>query len=64
MYKKIVVPVMLILFILQTSSLLFANEKTEAKAEIGVKVEDSTVATAETEVKSEEDTEAVTEPRG
>ncbi len=62
MYKKIVVPVMLILFILQTSNLLFANENTEAKAEIGVKVEDSTVATAETEVKSEEDTEAVTEP--
>jgi len=33
MYKKIVVPVMLLLFILQISNLLSANEKTEAKTE-------------------------------
>ncbi len=34
MYKKIVVPVMLLIFILQISNLLFANEKTEAKTEV------------------------------
>ena len=34
MYKKIVVPVMLSIFILQISNLLFANEKTEAKTEV------------------------------
>jgi len=34
MYKKIVVPVMLLIFILQISNLLFANENTEAKTEV------------------------------
>jgi len=34
MYKKIVVPVMLSIFILQISNLLFANENTEAKTEV------------------------------
>ncbi len=57
MYKKIVVPVMLILFILQTSNLLFANEKTETKAEV------KTEATAEKKVKADEAAESVRETR-
>ncbi len=57
MYKKIVVPVMLILFILQTSNLLFANEKTETKAEV------KTEATAEKKVKADEAAESVKETR-
>jgi parvulin-like peptidyl-prolyl isomerase len=43
MYKKIVVPVMLLIFILQISNLLFANENTEAKTE--VEAGDEVVAT-------------------
>jgi parvulin-like peptidyl-prolyl isomerase len=43
MYKKIVVPVILSLFILQISNLLSANEKTEAKT--GVEAGDDVVAT-------------------
>ena len=43
MYKKIVVPVMLLLFILQISNLLSANEKKEAKTE--VEAGDDVVAT-------------------
>jgi parvulin-like peptidyl-prolyl isomerase len=46
---------MLLLFILQTSNLLFANENTEAKTEV------KTVATAEKETKAESDTAAVAE---
>ena len=57
MYKKIVVPVMLILFILQTSNLLFANEKTETKTEV------KTEATAEKKVKADEAAESVKETR-
>ena len=55
MYRKIVVQVMLLLFILQTSNLLFANENTEAKAEV------KTEATAEKETKAKSDTAAVAE---
>ena len=69
MYKKIVVPVVLLLFILQTSNLLFANENTEAKEEVKTeatveketKAESDTAAVAETEVKTEVGTEAVAE---
>ncbi len=43
MYKKIVVPVMLLIFILQISNLLSANEKKEAKTE--VEAGDDVVAT-------------------
>ncbi len=57
MYKKIVVPVMLILFILQTSNLMFANEKTETKTEV------KTEATAEKKVKADEAAESVKETR-
>jgi parvulin-like peptidyl-prolyl isomerase len=68
MYKKIVVPVMLLFLIFQTSNLLFANEnieaktevKTEATAEKEVKTQGSTAVT-ETEVKTDEDVEAVVE---
>jgi len=45
MYKKIVVPVMLLLFILQISNLLSANEKTEAKTEAEAEAGDDVVAT-------------------
>ena len=47
MYKKIVVPVMLLIFILQISNLLFANENTEAKTEAKTEVEagDDVIAT-------------------
>ena len=38
MYKNIVVPVMLPLFILQISNLLFANENKEAKTEVSTEV--------------------------
>jgi parvulin-like peptidyl-prolyl isomerase len=66
MYRKIVVQIMLLLFILQTSNLLFANENTEAKTEVKtaataekeVKTQESTVVVAETEVKPDEGTEA------
>lgn len=69
MYKKILVPVMLLLFILQTSNLLFANEKTEATAEKETKAKSDTSVAAETEanaeaekeVESQENTVAVTE---
>lgn len=57
MYKKIVVPVMLMLFILQTSNLLFANEKTETKTEV------KTEATAEGKVKADEAAESAKETR-
>ena len=57
MYKKIVVPVMLILFILQTSNLMFANEKTETKTEV------KTEATAEKKVKADEAAESAKETR-
>ena len=45
MYKKIVVPVMLLLFILQISNLLSANEKTEAKTEAEAEAGNDVVAT-------------------
>ena len=53
MYKKIVMPIILLLFILQSNYLLFANEKTETE----VKKEESARAVAEvkTEKKTEED---------
>ena len=43
MYKKIVVPIMLLLFILQTNNLLFANENTDCRKETKAKTE-ATVA--------------------
>ena len=55
MYKKIVVQIMLLLFILQISNLLFANENTEVKTEV------KTEATAEKETKAKSDTAAVAE---
>jgi len=55
MYKKIVIPVILLLIILQTSNLLFANENTEAKTEV------KTEATAEKETKAKSDTAVVAE---
>ena len=45
MYKKIVIPVILLLLVLQTNYLLFASENTEAKSE----------ASAEAVVESEND---------
>jgi parvulin-like peptidyl-prolyl isomerase len=68
MYKKIVVPVILLLFILQTSNLLFANENAEAKTEVKTeetveketKDESDTAAVAETEAKDETEAEAET----
>lgn len=69
MYRKIVVQIMLLLFILQTNNLLFANENTEAKTEVKTeatadketKAESDTAAVAETEAKAEAGTEAVAE---
>ncbi len=76
MYKMIVMPVILFLFVfaLQTNNFLFASDNAEASAEISAtKAEDSTVTetesktvegallVAEKEVKSEESTEAVAE---
>ncbi len=49
MYKKTVMPIILLLFILQTNNLLFANENAETKTEIAAKSEASTEAVAETE---------------
>jgi len=57
MYRNIVVPVMLLFLIFQTSNLLFANENAEAKTE--VKIE----ATVEKETKAESDTAAVAETK-
>ncbi len=53
MYKKIVIPIILLLFILQSNYLLFANEKTETE----VKKEESARAVAVAEVKTEKKTE-------
>ncbi len=53
MYKKIVMPIILLLFILQSNYLLFANEKTETE----VKKEESARAVAVAEVKTEKKTE-------
>jgi parvulin-like peptidyl-prolyl isomerase len=62
MYKKIVVPVMLLIFILQISNLLFANENTEAKTEVSTEavvekkeVEEEEAGTADTAVEEEDD---------
>ena len=62
MYKKIVVPVMLLIFILQISNLLFANENTEAKTEVSTEaavekkeVEEEEAGTADTAVEAEND---------
>ena len=62
MYKKIVVPVMLLLFILQISNLLFANENTEAKTKVSTEaavekkeVEEEEAGTADTAVEAEDD---------
>ncbi len=62
MYKKIVVPVMLLIFILQISNLLFANENTEAKTEVSTEaavekkeVEEEEAGTADTAVEAEDD---------
>ncbi len=61
MYKKIVLPIVLLIFILQTNNLLFANENSETKtkgaAKPEVKTEVSTEAVMETEAKSEVSTE-------
>jgi len=64
MYKKIVVPVMLLIFILQISNLLFANENTEAKTEVSTEAavekkeveeeEAGTADTADTAVEAED----------
>ena len=69
MYKKIVVQIMLLLFVLQANNLLFANENAEAKAEVKTeataeketKAESDIAAVAETEAKVEAGTEAVAE---
>ncbi len=53
MYKKIVIPIILLLFILQSNYLLFANEKTETE----VKKEESARAVAVAEEKTEKKTE-------
>jgi peptidyl-prolyl cis-trans isomerase C len=55
MYKKIVVPIMLLLFVLQANNLLFANENAEAKTEVKTEV------TAEKETKAESDIAVVAE---
>ena len=62
MYKKIVVPVMLLIFILQISNLLFANENTEAKTEVSTEaavekkeVEEEEAGTADTAAEAEDD---------
>ena len=62
MYKKIVVPVMLLIFILQISNLLFANENTEAKTKVSTKaavekkeVEEEEAGTADTAAEAEDD---------
>jgi len=62
MYKKIVVPVMLLIFILQISNLLFANENTEAKTKVSTEVavekkevEEEEVGTADTAAEAEDD---------
>jgi len=62
MYKVIVIPVILFLFVLQTNNLLFASESTETKAEVSIvtteaNVEESVTTVAETE----ESNAAVTE---
>ncbi len=59
MYKKIVLPIVLLIFILQTNNLLFANEKTETEAKTEPKTEESTRAVAE--VKTAKKTEKKTE---
>ncbi len=67
MYKQIIVPIMLLLYVLQANNLLFANENAEAKAEVKTaataeketKAEAYTAAVAETEAKVEAGTEAV-----
>jgi len=51
MYKKVVAPAMLLLFILQANYILFANENTEAKAE--AKAEKDVSADAVADVKTE-----------
>ncbi len=65
MFKKIVIPVILLLFILQTDCLLSANEDAEVKSEVSTEAvaeaEASTEAVAEKEAKSEVSAEAVTE---
>ncbi len=69
MYKKIIIPVILLLFVLQTSNLLFADEnveaetevKTEAISEKETKAKSDTAAVAETEAKAEADMESVAE---
>lgn len=65
MYKKIVLPIVLLIFILQTNNLLFANEnaetKTKGEAKPEVKTEASTEAVMETEVTAEVSTEPVAE---
>ena len=62
MYKKIVVPVMLLIFILQISNLLFANENTEAKTKVSTEaavekkeVEEEEAGTADTAAEAEDD---------
>ncbi len=49
MYKKTVMPIILLLFILQTNNLLFANENAETETKGAAKPEASTEAVAETE---------------
>ncbi len=57
MYKKTVMPIILLLFILQTNNLLFANENAETETKGAAKPEASTEAVVE----AEESTEAVAE---
>lgn len=73
MYEKIIIPIILLLFILQTNYLLFANENTEVRTETNTealaeeKIETESaaeakteaVAKAETDVKTEEDVIAI-----
>jgi parvulin-like peptidyl-prolyl isomerase len=55
MYKKVVLPIVLLIFTLQTNNLLFANENAETKTEAG------TEAVTESEVTVEISTEPVAE---
>lgn len=57
MYKKVVAPAMLLLFILQANYILFANENTEAKAEKDVSAD--AVADVKTENNAGQDVVAI-----
>ena len=64
MYKMIIIPVMLFLFVLQTNNFLFASENAEAKAEESIviaeaKAEESTAAVVGKEANADESTTTV-----